>query len=152
MTSGDVGEDAWPVRYFVKKGHLPFVAQSFSKDMGLYGERIGTLSIVCQNTLECKLVESQLKIIIRPLYSIPPIYGARLVRMVLSDPGLRSLWLKEAKMMADRLASMRRALRFELEALGSTLSWRHLTEEVGMFCYAELTALQCDRFATEFHI
>ena len=59
------------------------MAQSFAKNFGLYGERVGTLSAVCANAEEAAKVESQLKILIRPMYSNPPIYGARLVSTVL---------------------------------------------------------------------
>jgi aspartate aminotransferase len=33
-------EDAWPVRYFVDRGFEMLIAQSFSKSMGLYGEKL----------------------------------------------------------------------------------------------------------------
>ena len=46
FASGDLDEDAWPIRYFLEQGFLMFVAQSFAKNLGLYGDRIGALHIV----------------------------------------------------------------------------------------------------------
>lgn len=68
------------------------LAQSFAKNFGLYGERVGAFSILTLNQQECVAVESQLKIIIRPMYSNPPIHGAMLVDVVLSDPHLLHQW------------------------------------------------------------
>jgi len=64
------------------------MAQSFAKNFGLYGERAGTLSAVCASAEEAKKVESQLKILIRPMYSNPPIHGARIVSTVLKGKGI----------------------------------------------------------------
>jgi aspartate aminotransferase, mitochondrial len=71
--------------------------QSFAKNFGLYGERIGALSVVCADAEEAARVESQLKMVIRPMYSNPPVHGARLVAEVLGDPKLRAQWATECK-------------------------------------------------------
>lgn len=103
FASGDVVKDAYALRYFVKQGHNLCVSQSFSKNMGLYGERVGTFSIVCESLDEKKRVESQLKILIRPLISNPPIHGARIAVEILSNEKLYKQWLSELKKMADRI-------------------------------------------------
>lgn len=84
----------------------------------LIGERIGALNILCQSEDEAKAVESQLKILIRPMYSNPPIHGARIAHKIMSNEELRSQWLVELKGMADRIISMRKQLRENLEKLG----------------------------------
>lgn len=152
FASGDPDKDAWAVRYFVQMSHDPIVAQSFAKNMGLYGERAGAVSIFCRDAEEKARVESQLKIVIRPMYSNPPIHGARLVATVLGDPQLKGTWLKEVKMMADRITSMRLALRQELEALGSKIPWNHITDQIGMFCYTGLKTEQVERITKEYHV
>lgn len=48
--------------------------------------------MVCKDAEEAKRVESQLKILIRPIYSNPPMNGARIASTILSSPDLRSLW------------------------------------------------------------
>ena len=152
FASGDPDQDAWAVRYFIEKGHFPIVAQSFAKNMGLYGERAGAISIFSTNSEEKKSVESQLKILIRPMYSNPPIHGARIVATVLGDPDLKKVWLQEVKMMADRIKEMRFNLRTELERLGSKISWNHITDQIGMFCYTGMNPAQVESITEDFHI
>ena len=90
FASGDAEKDAFAIRQFVKDGHNIALCQSYAKNFGLYGERIGTFSIVCSDEDERDRVLSQMKIVVRPMYSNPPIYGARVVDAILSDDGLRN--------------------------------------------------------------
>ena len=110
FASGDPDKDAWSLRYFVEQGHPIALAQSFAKNFGLYGERVGAFSLVCESKEEMKRVESQLKILVRAMFSNPPIHGARIVAEILSDKGLTDLWRQEAKGMADRIISMSNTL------------------------------------------
>ena len=112
FASGDCNRDAYALRKFVDEGHPLVLSQSFAKNMGLYGERVGAFSVACADEDEKARVESQLKIIIRPMYSNPPIHGARLVSTVLNTPELKSEWLDEVKFMADRIITMRYAQYF----------------------------------------
>lgn len=68
------------------------VAQSYAKNMGLYGERVGTLSVVCHDAARAGVVRSQLKQLARSLYSNPPRHGAEVAVLVLSQPALRAKW------------------------------------------------------------
>lgn len=92
FASGDTNRDAYAVRLFVKDGNNIALAQSFAKNMGLYGERVGAFTILCDNKEEASRVMSQLKILIRPMYSNPPVSGARIVTEILKDQKLRSQW------------------------------------------------------------
>jgi aspartate aminotransferase, mitochondrial len=92
FASGDPGKDAFALRLFAKDTPSLLLAQSFAKNFGLYGERAGALSLVCSSPDEKARVESQLKILIRPMYSNPPIHGARIVDIILNDPQLCALW------------------------------------------------------------
>jgi aspartate aminotransferase len=56
------------------------VCQSFAKNAGLYGERVGCLDIVSTSTDEAARVKSQLSVLQRAEISNPPIFGARVVR------------------------------------------------------------------------
>lgn len=80
------------MRLFLKDGHEIALAQSYAKNMGLYGERAGAFSIVTDNKDEAAKILSQLKILIRPLYSNPPINGARIANEILGDEKLRADW------------------------------------------------------------
>lgn len=105
-----------------------------------------------ENQKQAENVESQLKILIRPMYSNPPIYGARLVSTILGDSQLSQLWRQEVKLMADRVISMRTKLVHYLKEHGSTRDWSHITNQIGMFCYSGLTPEQVDKLASEHHV
>ena len=152
FASGDCVRDAQAVRIFVEDGHKIALAQSFAKNMGLYGQRIGTVSIMCADQAEAVRVESQLKVIARAMYSNPPNHGALLAATVLGDEALKAQWYVEVKEMADRIINMRTLLRKHLEESGSTLPWQHVTDQIGMFCYSGMTGEQVDRLRLEHHI
>jgi aspartate aminotransferase, mitochondrial len=151
FASGDTDKDAAAIRTFINDGHNVVVAQSFSKNFGLYGERVGATTFVCKDEQEAAKIDSQMKILIRPMYSNPPITGARLVQIILSDPALSALWKTEVKGMADRIISMREALVRNLTNLGSKRDWSHITNQIGMFCYTGLNEKQVQRMKEEFH-
>jgi aspartate aminotransferase len=94
-------------------------------------------------------VDSQLKILIRPLYSSPPIHGARIASEVLNNEQLNKQWLGELKGMADRIIKMRALLKENLEKLGSEKDWNHITSQIGMFAYTGLKPEQMDTLAKE---
>jgi len=152
FASGDSEKDAYAIRKFVADGHQILLAQSFAKNFGLYGERVGTLSVVCASKEEKDRVESQLKVLVRPMYSNPPVYGARLIAEILSDKTLRQQWTLECKSMADRILAMRTSLKESLKKSGSTKNWDHITDQIGMFCYTGMTSQQVKRLIEEFHI
>ncbi|KAI9681346.1 MAG: aspartate transaminase aat1 [Caeruleum heppii] len=149
FASGDTNKDAFAVRHFIRDGHNIALAQSFAKNMGLYGERVGAFSIVCESAEEKKRVDSQIKILVRPLYSNPPIHGARIASEILNDPKLNQQWLGEVKAMADRIITMRALLKKNLEQLGSKHDWSHITSQIGMFAYTGLKPEQMDKLAKE---
>ena len=144
FASGDCDRDSQAIRIFLDDGHLMGCSQSYAKNMGLYGQRIGCFSLVCEDAAQKNAVESQIKRIARATYSNPPVHGAMLVSTVLGSPDLKALWYKEVKGMADRIISMRTSLRAELEGLGSPLPWKHVTEQIGMFCFSGMTPEQVE--------
>eukprot|EP00698_Gefionella_okellyi_P006474 TRINITY_DN15808_c0_g1_i1.p1 TRINITY_DN15808_c0_g1~~TRINITY_DN15808_c0_g1_i1.p1 ORF type:complete len:420 (-),score=94.45 TRINITY_DN15808_c0_g1_i1:29-1288(-) len=152
FASGDPARDAAPIRQFIADGHNVVVAQSFAKNMGLYGGRVGAFHVVCADAAEQDRVMSQLKILIRPMYSNPPIHGARIVEMVLSDPALRKAWDQDVKLMADRIISMRHALKGGLKKAGSKLNWDHITNQIGMFCFTGLSGDQVKTMINTHHV
>lgn len=149
FASGSVDNDAFAVRKFLADGHNILLAQSFAKNMGLYGERAGAFSIVCADKEEAARVMSQVKIIIRPLYSNPPINGARIVSTILNDATLRKEWLGDVKGMADRIIAMRTKLRSNLEKEGSSRNWSHITDQIGMFCFTGMTPQQVEKLTKD---
>ena len=83
------------------------LAQSFAKNFGLYGERVGTLSIVCGDKEQKDHIMSELRTIIRPLYSSPPRHGSSIVKTVLGDAELKEEYYRECEGMAIRIEKVR---------------------------------------------
>lgn len=110
---------------------------------------MGAFSLLAADKAEKTRIDSQIKILVRPLYSNPPIGGARIASEILNDPELNKQWLAEVKGMADRIISMRDALKDGLTAAGSQKKWDHITSQIGMFCYTGLTPEQVGELATK---
>jgi aspartate aminotransferase, mitochondrial len=150
FASGDAEADAFAIRLFLDEGHSLLLAQSFATNFGLYGERVGTLSVVCADAASAGRVLSQLKCIVRPMYSSPPIHGALIVNEVLSNAELRRQYYGDCAGLADRIGTMRLRLIEELAAVGSTHDWSHVKNQIGMFAFTGMTAAMCDEL-TERH-
>lgn len=153
FASGSTSRDAFAVRHFVSQGHQVALAQSFAKNMGLYGERVGAFSLTTADPAEKARVDSQLKIVIRPMYSNPPMHGALIANGILSDPALYSEWEAEVKGMADRIISMREKLYNMLSKdLKTPGEWGHIKSQIGMFSFTGLTQPQTKALAEKAHV
>ncbi|MBT9501211.1 MAG: aspartate/tyrosine/aromatic aminotransferase [Burkholderiaceae bacterium] len=147
-----IKEDGAVVHQFLDAGLSFFVATSFSKSFSLYGERVGALSVVCENKDETARVLSQLKIAIRTNYSNPPTHGAQVVATVLTNPELRAQWEQELANMRVRIREMRVALVEQLKAAGVKQDMSFVTRQQGMFSYSGLNQAQMQRLRSEFGI
>jgi aspartate aminotransferase len=153
FASGDAERDASMLRLIVKRGTVPVVlAQSFAKNFGLYGERCGTFSVVCGDPDQRERILSQLRLIIRPMYSSPPLHGSSIVRTVLSDPELTSQYYEECARMASRIQAMRSRLVAKLAEVGSMLDWSHVSSQIGMFAFTGMCEAMCDQLTSEYAI
>ena len=147
-----IAQDGAVVAKFVAAGLNFFVATSFSKSFSLYGERVGALSVVCQDKEECARVLSQLKIVIRTNYSNPPIHGGAVVAAVLGSPVLRAQWEEELGTMRVRIKTMRQQLVEGLKAAGVARDMSFITSQIGMFSYSGLSKDQMVRLRNEFGV
>ncbi|XP_054006446.1 aspartate aminotransferase, mitochondrial [Hylaeus anthracinus] len=152
FASGSIQKDSLAIKLFLEDGHRIALAQSYAKNMGLYGERVGAFTLVTSSKDEADRTLSQLKILIRPMYSNPPINGARIVTEILGDSQLREQWLRDVKVMADRIISARQQLSGNLKKLGSSRSWIHITDQIGMFCYTGLKAPEVEKLTKNYSI
>lgn len=152
FASGNAPQDAFAIRMFVEDGHNLATVQSFSKNFGLYGQRVGALSIIGEDEGEAKRVLSQLKMTIRPMYSNPPRYGAQVVKTILSDDRLTNDFIDQCKDMADRINTMRVSLRSSLEEGEQDRSWDHITKQIGMFAYSGLSKEEVTALREKHHI
>jgi len=150
FASGDPERDAYALRLFAKnRPRAMILCQSFAKNLGMYGERVGALHILCDSAEEAERVRSQMRAIIRPMYSNPPAWGARLASTVFESPELMQEWAEDMKMMAKRIGDMRVALVEALKKAGSTRNWDHITKQIGMFSFTGLTKEQCAKMISE---
>lgn len=160
FASGNADEDAWAVRYFVQQLLLTegsdhpglFVAQSFSKNFGLYGERVGAVHLVTPPHVSTQGARSQLVGLARAEYSNPPRFGASIVEMVLSDEELRAQWQRDLQTMSSRINKMRQELVKKLESTGTRGDWSYVESQIGMFSYTGLNREMVERLKEEFHI
>jgi aromatic-amino-acid transaminase len=133
-------DDASWVRRCAAEGLTFMVANSFSKNFSLYGERCGGLSVVTRSAEEAELVLGQLKLAVRRSYSNPPTTGALVVSEVLNTPTLRTMWEAEVGEMRVRMASMRAKIFAAIGALDSSLDVGFLLTQRGMFSYTGLSS------------
>ncbi len=145
-------KDAYAIRKAVEMGLSLFVSNSFSKNLSLYGERVGGLSVVCPTEDECRLVFGQLKAGVRRVYSSPPAHGGYITAAVMNTPELFAKWDSEVAQMRDRIKAMRQKL---YEALSSKLPGRnfdYFIKQRGMFSYTGLNPEQVQRLQDEFAV
>lgn len=91
-------------------------------------------------------------LIIRPMYSNPPINGARIAFKILSNPENRAKWEQELKQVSGRILAMRQLLFDELVRLKVPGNWEHIIKQIGMFSYTGLVAAQCEVLINKHHI
>ena len=133
FASGDVAEDAWAVRHFVERGTLEMVvAQSFSKNFGLYGQRVGAFHIVAADEDARDKALSHLIYLQRAEISNPPVYGARIVSLILRNEELKREWEQDLLIMSGRIKTMRAALFGELQRLKTPGNWEHIVNHVSL--------------------
>ena len=147
-----LSEDGAAVQKFTAAGLSFFVASSFSKSFSLYGERVGALSVLCDNQDEAARVLSQLKVVIRTNYSNPPTHGGTVVAAVLANPQWRALWESELAGMRTRIKAMRQKLVDGLKAAGLQQDMGFITSQIGMFSYSGLSREQMVRLRQEFGV
>lgn len=150
--SGSLDKDAFSIRLFASLGTEFLLCQSFAKNLGLYGERIGMLHVITSSPSQASAVLSQLKMVIRPMYSSPPRHGAELVMKILGNGARLAAWINELAAMAHRIHEVRNLLRTGLETKGTPGTWNHITDQIGMFSFTGLTPQQCERLITVHHI
>lgn len=145
-------EDAYAIRAIASAGLTALVSNSFSKIFSLYGERVGGLSVVCDNADAAGRVLGQLKATVRRNYSSPPSFGAQVVATVLNDAGLKATWQAEVDAMRAHILTMRQALVDALQQVAPGSKVDYLLKQRGMFSYSGFSAAQVDRLRDEFGV
>lgn len=145
-------EDAYAIRAIASAGLPALVSNSFSKIFSLYGERVGGLSVLCEDAEAAGRVLGQLKATVRRNYSSPPNFGAQVVAAVLNDEALKASWLAEVEEMRTRILAMRQELVKVLSTEMPERNFDYLLNQRGMFSYTGLSAAQVDQLREEFGV
>ena len=135
-------EDAAGLLAMARPGCELLVASSFSKNFGLYNERIGALTVVAATESAAQSALSHVKQAIRANYSNPPAHGAAIVTTVLSDPALRAEWESEVAEMRERINTMRHLFVETLNEKGVARDFSFIARQRGMFSFSGLDAAQ----------
>jgi aspartate aminotransferase len=136
--------DAAPVRTFAARDIEMMVCSSFSKNFGLYNERVGALTLVANDLDAATKALSQLRVTVRSNYSNPSAYGAAVVNAVLGNSELNALWHSEVDAMRDRIAKMRAMFVEGLKAKGVKQDFSFIVHQKGMFSFAGISPEQVD--------
>lgn len=145
-------EDAYGVRAFAKAGLEMMVSSSFSKNFGLYRERVGALTFVTTDPGEAGRVMSRAKLTVRANYSNPPAHGGKVVEIVLGTPELRKLWEQEVTGMRNRIHQMRRMFVDGLKAKGVKRNFEFIVEQRGMFSFCGVTVDEVKQLKEQYGI
>ncbi len=147
-------EDATGVRYLAQAGLPLLICSSFSKNFGLYNERIGALTVLNFSESVAERVLSQLKVYARSLWSSPPAHGALMVETVLGSPELRAQWEQELAVMRDRINETRDLLAETMQELGAETDFSFLSRQYGLFSLTgiapEVVQIMRDRYSIYF--
>ncbi len=152
FVSGNPTVDAFAVRRFAEAGLEMLVACSFSKNFGLYGERVGAIHVVASSKEGVEHVASQLRVHSRAIYSTCPAFGARLVATILGDEKMNRQWENDCMTMASRLDDVRKDLHTKLVEMNVKGTWDHVIKQRGMFSYTGIPKDSVDRLKAEHHI
>ncbi|MGL4447328.1 amino acid aminotransferase [Shewanella sp.] len=147
-----IEEDAAGLRLVAAAVPELLVANSFSKNFGLYNERIGAVTVVAEDAEAAIRAFSQVKRTIRANYSNPPAHGALIVSTILGDASLKAMWVQEVTEMRERIAQMRELFVESLSAEGVTQDFSFISRQNGMFSFSGLNKAQVARLKDEFGV
>lgn len=132
-------EDAAGLLEMARAGAEFLVAGSYSKNFGLYNERVGALTVVAKDAQSADIMLSHVKQVIRANFSNPPAHGGTIVSTILGDPALRREWEAEVGEMRDRINSMRHLFVETLNEKGVQTDFSFIARQRGMFSFSGLT-------------
>lgn len=148
----DLDRDAYPIRLLAERVPEMMVANSCSKNFGLYRDRVGTLSLLAADRATRDVVNSQVNNLVRTIYSVPPDHGAAVVSLILNNKDLHDEWIIELAQMRERLRDMRVRLNDALIEKTPDRDFSHLLRATGMFCFLGITTAEVVRLKKDFGI
>lgn len=128
-------EDVFGVRLLAESLPELIVVSSCSKNFGLYRERTGAVTLICDSDESCATAGTLLAAAARANYSMPPDHGAAIVQLVMNTPELRSIWDEELKEVRDRINRLRSQFVQKLKDAGIARDFSFIENEKGMFSF-----------------
>jgi aspartate aminotransferase len=145
-------EDAAAVRMVVERLPEALIAVSFSKNLGLYRERVGGLIIVSESAARADAVQSHMLHIARSIYSMPPDHGAAIAARIFADPVLKREWMQELDAMRTRIQEMRNLLAQRLRDVAGDDSFDFIRRQHGMFSLLGVSRAAVEQLREKHHI
>lgn len=147
-----VDEDCFGVRLLGEAVPELIVVSSCSKNFGVYRERVGALTVICETPASMKAASSLIAATARGIYSMPPDHGATIVEMILNDAALRSDWESELTDMRERINGLRSLLVNRLKAAGVDRDFSFIQGEKGMFSFLGISVPQVQQLVKDYSI
>ncbi len=144
--------DAAAVRMVVERVPEALIAVSFSKNLGLYRERVGGLIAISENAARADAVQSHMLHIARSIYSMPPDHGAAIAARIFAQPPLRREWIQELDAMRTRIQDMRGLLAQRLQDVTGDNSFDFIRTQHGMFSLLGVSRDAVERLREKHHI
>jgi len=145
-------QDAGGVREMCRSGGGVLIANSYSKNFGLYNERVGALTFVARSAEAAQTAASHVRLAIRTNYSTPPAHGGAIVSAILNNDELRAQWEQEVTDMRERINAMRSLFVETLNEKGVEQDFGFIARQRGMFSFSGLTADQVKLLRDEYAI
>lgn len=152
FVSGDLIQDGYAVRLMAESKVPLLVAQSYAKNMGLYGQRTGCLSVVCPDESTAKLMTDFFGQRNRNIFSNPPRFGSDIAKTILKDAEIYGEWLRDIKTMSDNINLRRALLLDELKANNCPGDWEYIRKQKGMFAFTQLKVPHCTALREKYGI
>lgn len=152
LASGDYNKDVYCIRKGKEININMMVSQSLSHNFGLYGERLGTLSINTKSNEEKLNVTSQLEKIIKTQYKNPPSLGAIVVDHIIRTPDLFKLWQIDVSQISNSLLERRFLLSDLLQLINKTRNWEHIVKQQGIYTCTGLNYDEVITLQEQYHI
>lgn len=150
--AADLDADAAGVRLVAEQVPEALIATSFSKNLGLYRERVGALIAIGESAARAGVMLSHVLQIARSIYSMPPDHGAAIAAHIFADPAAKREWTMELAGMRVRIADMRALLGRELCKATGDASFDFIRTERGMFSLLGVSVQAVDRLRDKHHI
>ncbi|SMP68642.1 L-aspartate aminotransferase apoenzyme [Neorhodopirellula lusitana] len=145
-------QDAAGLRTILDHVDEAIVCSSYSKNFGLYSERVGAVGLVTASAEATKASLSQLKKVVRSNYSNPPRHGAAIVATVLADADLTASWKEELETMRLRITHLREQFVAGMSEQAGAPDFTFLLNQKGMFSFSGLTPMQVDELKNKYGI